>query len=186
MPSMMVHPAGFDMITMPCIALAEVEVVHHGRAAHASAMPFRGLNALDALVTAYQSLAQLRQHIQQTERIHGIIVEGGLAPNIVPERAAGRFYVRARDGVELAALKNAFKPASKLARSRPARASKRPGARSTASTSNQLALRQSLRSQRPRARPARSHGSSRTSAAGHGRARPTWATSAIVSPRSIP
>lgn len=103
--SMMVHPAGFDMITMPCIALAEVEVVYHGRAAHASAMPFRGLNALDALVTAYQSLAQLRQHIQQTERIHGIIVEGGLAPNIVPERAAGRFYVRARDGVELAALK---------------------------------------------------------------------------------
>ena len=103
--SMMVHPAGFDMVTMPCIALSEVEVVYHGRAAHASAMAFRGLNALDALVSAYQSIAQLRQHIQQTERIHGIIVEGGLAPNIVPERAAGRFYVRARDGVELAALK---------------------------------------------------------------------------------
>ena len=103
--SMMVHPAGFDMVTMPCIALSEVEVIYHGRAAHASAMAFRGLNALDALVTAYQSIAQLRQHIQQTERIHGIIVEGGLAPNIVPERAAGRFYIRARDGVELAALK---------------------------------------------------------------------------------
>lgn len=103
--SMMVHPAGFDMVTMPCIALAEVEVVYHGRAAHASAMAFRGLNALDALVTAYQTIAQLRQHIQQTERIHGIIVDGGMAPNIVPERAAGRFYVRARDGVELAALK---------------------------------------------------------------------------------
>jgi len=103
--SMMVHPAGFDMVTMPCIALAEVEVIYHGRAAHASAMPFRGLNALDALVTAYQAIAQLRQHIQQTERIHGIIVDGGLAPNIVPERAAGRFYVRARDGVELSHLK---------------------------------------------------------------------------------
>ena len=87
--SMMVHPAGFDMVTMPCIALAEVEVVYHGRAAHASAMAFRGLNALDALVTAYQTIAQLRQHIQQTERIHGIIVDGGMAPNIVPERAAG-------------------------------------------------------------------------------------------------
>ena len=103
--SMMVHPAGFDMVTMPVIALAEVEIIYHGRAAHASAMPSRGLNALDALVTAYQSIAQLRQHIQQTERIHGIIVEGGMAPNIVPERAAGRFYVRARNGVELAALK---------------------------------------------------------------------------------
>lgn len=103
--SMMVHPAGFDMTHMPAIALAEVEAVYHGRAAHASAMAFRGLNALDGLVTAYQSIAQLRQHIQQTERIHGIITEGGLAPNIVPERAAGRFYVRARDGIELAALK---------------------------------------------------------------------------------
>lgn len=103
--SMMVHPAGFDMVTMPCLAIAEVEAIYHGRAAHASAMPFRGLNALDAIVTAYQSVAQLRQHIQQTERIHGIITEGGMAPNIVPERAAGRFFVRARDGVELAALK---------------------------------------------------------------------------------
>jgi amidohydrolase len=103
--SMMVHPAGFDMVTMPVIALAEVEVIYHGRAAHASAMPARGLNALDALVSAYQSIAQLRQHIQQTERIHGIIVEGGMAPNIVPERASGRFYVRARNGVELAELK---------------------------------------------------------------------------------
>ncbi|NOT40855.1 MAG: amidohydrolase, partial [Alphaproteobacteria bacterium] len=103
--SMMVHPAGFDMVTMPVIALAEVEVIYHGRAAHASAMPARGLNALDALVTAYQTIAQLRQHIQQTERIHGIVVEGGMAPNIVPERASGRFYVRARNGVELAALK---------------------------------------------------------------------------------
>lgn len=103
--SMMVHPAGFDMTHMPTIALSEVEAVYHGRAAHASAVPFRGLNALDALITAYQAIAQLRQHIQMTERIHGIITDGGLAPNIVPERAAGRFFIRARDGVELAALK---------------------------------------------------------------------------------
>ena len=103
--AMMVHPAGFDMAWMPSIALAEVEAVYHGRAAHASAMAHRGLNALDAVVSAYQAIAQLRQHIQQTERIHGIITEGGLAPNIVPERAACRFYIRARNGVELADLK---------------------------------------------------------------------------------
>jgi amidohydrolase len=103
--AMMVHPAGFDMAWMPSIALAEVEAVYHGRAAHASAMAHRGLNALDAVVSAYQAIAQLRQHIQQTERIHGIITEGGLAPNIVPERAACRFFIRARNGVELAELK---------------------------------------------------------------------------------
>ena len=68
-------------------------------------MPYRGLNALDAVVTAYQSIAQLRQHIRNTDRIHGIITEGGLAANIVPERAACRFYVRAADAHELVALK---------------------------------------------------------------------------------
>ena len=85
--AMMIHPANLNMVTMPCIAISEVEVTYHGRAAHASAMPYRGLNALDAVVNAYQSIAQLRQHIRQTERIHGIITEGGLAANIVPGAA---------------------------------------------------------------------------------------------------
>ena len=103
--AMMIHPASVDLVAMPCIAVSEVEVTYFGKAAHASAMPYRGLNALDAVVSAYQSIAQLRQHIRQTERIHGIITEGGMAPNIVPERAACRFYVRARDMHDLAALK---------------------------------------------------------------------------------
>jgi amidohydrolase len=103
--ALMVHPAGVDLVTMPTLALAEVDIVYHGQAAHASAMPERGVNALDALVAAYQAIAMLRQHIRPTERIHGIVTEGGDAPNIVPERAAGRFYVRARDTQELAALK---------------------------------------------------------------------------------
>jgi len=103
--AMMIHPSNVDLVTMPCIAIAEVEATYHGRAAHASAMPYRGLNALDAVVTAYQSIAQLRQHIRQTERMHGIITEGGLAANIVPERAACRFYVRAADVHDLSALK---------------------------------------------------------------------------------
>jgi amidohydrolase len=103
--ALMVHPAGVDLETMPTLALAEVDAVYHGRSAHASAMPERGINALDALVTAYQAIAQLRQHIRPTERIHGIVTDGGAAPNVVPERAAGRFYVRARDVEELAGLK---------------------------------------------------------------------------------
>src|SRR5580700_9993112 len=103
--AMMIHPANVDLVTMPCIAISEVEVTYFGRAAHASAMPYRGLNALDAVVTAYQSIAQLRQHIKQTERIHGIITDGGLAANIVPERAGCRFYVRAVDVHDLAELK---------------------------------------------------------------------------------
>ena len=103
--ALMIHPAGVDLVTMPTLALAEVDVRYRGVASHASGMPERGVNALDALVTAYQSIAQLREHIRPTERVHGIFTEAGDAPNIVPERAAGRFYVRARDAAELVALK---------------------------------------------------------------------------------
>ena len=104
--AMMVHPAGIDLITMPCICVAEVIATYHGRSAHASAIPHAGLNALDALVTAYQSIAQLRQHIKSTERLHGIITKGGSAPNIVPDITEGVFYVRAANAIDLAELKS--------------------------------------------------------------------------------
>ena len=107
--AMMVHPAGINLVTMPSVAMNEVRVTFTGKAAHASAMPFAGINALDALVSAYQSIAQLRQHIRQNERIHGIFNEAGLAPNIVPDRAVGTFYVRAADGIALAELKTRVK-----------------------------------------------------------------------------
>ncbi len=103
--AMMFHPAGVNIATMPCICVAEVEAIYHGRSAHASAMPHRGVNALDGLLLAYQAISNLRQHIRDHERIHGIVTEGGLAPNIVPDRAVGVFYVRAADEKDLARLK---------------------------------------------------------------------------------
>jgi amidohydrolase len=115
--AMMVHPAGANLVTMPSLACSEVEVRYRGRASHASAMPEQGINALDALVIAYQAIGALRQHIGIFERIHGIITDGGQAPNIVPENAAGRFYVRAANAGELAALKarveNCFRAGAK-------------------------------------------------------------------------
>ena len=101
----MIHPAGVNLASMPCIAMAELDVVFHGQAAHASAMPERGINALDAIVLAYQGIAALRQHIAKSERIHGIITEGGDAPNVVPVRTAGRFYTRAANFEALEPLK---------------------------------------------------------------------------------
>ncbi len=103
--AMMIHPAGVNLTTMPCICVAEVEVIYHGRSAHASAMPHKGVNALDGLLLAYQAISNLRQHIRDHERIHGIVVEGGQAPNIVPDRAVGDFYVRAANETNLAKLK---------------------------------------------------------------------------------
>jgi amidohydrolase len=103
--ALMIHPAGFNIGAMPCICKTDVNVVYHGRAAHASAAPERGINALDALVLAYQSVAALRQHIRPDERIHGIITDGGKAANIVPETAAATFYVRSPRQKGLARLR---------------------------------------------------------------------------------
>ncbi|HVN86471.1 MAG TPA: M20 family metallopeptidase [Candidatus Binatia bacterium] len=103
--AMMVHPAGLDLAGMNVLAVSTIAVEYHGKAAHASAFPHRGINALDALITAYSGIAQLRQHIRETERIHGIITSGGQAPNIVPDFAAGLFYVRAASESRLEKLK---------------------------------------------------------------------------------
>jgi len=103
--ALMMHPAGVNLVNMPCIAMAELEITYHGRSAHASAMPERGVNALDAMMIGYNALAALRQHIGRDERVHGIITDGGQAPNVVPERTAGRFYVRAANFESLEPLK---------------------------------------------------------------------------------
>ena len=103
--SMMIHPLGRNMVTFPFVAYSQADVTYRGRAAHAAAAPHRGINALDGLLLAYQGISNLRQHIKSTERIHGIVTDGGLAANIVPDTAKGEFYVRAKDLDDLAALK---------------------------------------------------------------------------------
>lgn len=103
--AMMIHPASLELLSMNTLAVTSVEVEYRGRAAHAAAAPHRGVNALDGLVTAYQAIAQLRQHIRATERVHGIITNGGQAPNVVPERAAGVFLVRAATEQQRAQLR---------------------------------------------------------------------------------
>jgi amidohydrolase len=78
-------------------AISSLVVDFHGRNAHAAASPWAGLNALDALVAGYSAVAMLRQHIRPDQRIHGIITEGGKAPNVVPDHTQARFMIRARD-----------------------------------------------------------------------------------------
>jgi amidohydrolase len=92
--AVMVHPAGADAAECAYLGLRELNVTYRGLAAHAASQPYLGRNALDAVVTAYQSIAQLRQHLLPVERVHGVITDGGAKPNIVPERAAASFYFR--------------------------------------------------------------------------------------------
>ena len=103
--AMMIHPYGFNLATMPTLAITAVTATYHGKAAHAAVQPWDGVNALDALVMGYQAIAALRQHIRPTERLHGIISDGGKAANVVPERAGGVFYIRSDTAKSLEALR---------------------------------------------------------------------------------
>jgi amidohydrolase len=102
--AMMVHPASAELDRTPCLAVSHFDVHYHGKAAHASAWPEQGINAADAITVAQTAIGLLRQHIRQTDRIHGIVLKGGEAPNVVPAHAVGRWLVRSRTIAELAEL----------------------------------------------------------------------------------
>ncbi|MBM4259555.1 MAG: M20 family metallopeptidase [Deltaproteobacteria bacterium] len=103
--AMMVHPAPFDVVDPAIIACSMFEVRYTGKEAHASAFPDRGINAADALTVAQTAIGLLRQHIRQTDRIHGIITKGGDAPNVIPAHTAAKYIVRAKTLAELDSIK---------------------------------------------------------------------------------
>ena len=92
--AMMVH--GFDQWVghMDLLGIVRVGFEFTGKAAHASADPWEGVNALDGVIQTYNNVSMLRQQVRPDARIHGIITHGGAAPNIIPEFAAAIFYVR--------------------------------------------------------------------------------------------
>ena len=102
--AVMLHPFTYDVAVQPFLGRRQVRATYHGIAAHASAQPFMGRNALDAVVAGYQGIAMLRQHITPGDRVHGIVVDGGQRPNVVPERAASEYYVRSAEPATLADL----------------------------------------------------------------------------------
>jgi amidohydrolase len=103
--AMMVHPAGLDLTEPEVLAIASLRVEYEGRGAHAAASPEQGRNALDAAVLGYNAVAALRQHITASERVHGIFLEAGDKPNIVPDRAVAEWYVRSDTQASLGPLK---------------------------------------------------------------------------------
>ncbi|WP_413803593.1 amidohydrolase [Streptomyces iranensis] len=102
--AIMLHPANCDDIHFAALGLRSVEAAFHGIPAHASARPEAGRNALDAVVAAYQGVAALRQHMPRTDRVHGVITEGGEAANVVPARASLRLLIRSPQLDSLLAL----------------------------------------------------------------------------------
>ncbi len=92
------HGAPFCAPLLSCRAMRARTYAFRGAPAHAGIAPWEGRNALDACVAFYAATAPLRQHAMDGERVHGIITDGGDAWNVVPERAAARFGIRAATG----------------------------------------------------------------------------------------
>jgi amidohydrolase len=95
--ALLVHPSNRTEMVKLALGMRELTVEYFGKASHAAAAPDQGINALDAAVLAYTAIGVLRQQVRSDARIHGIITHGGQAPNIIPEYAAARFYIRALD-----------------------------------------------------------------------------------------
>ena len=93
--AMMIHPNGKTSLTAPSLAVDPLDFEFFGKSAHAAASPHEGINALDAVIQLFNGINALRQHVTDDVRIHGIITHGGDAPNIVPEYAKARFFIRA-------------------------------------------------------------------------------------------
>jgi amidohydrolase len=92
--ALMAHPAPVEIADPYMFGVYSVRVTYRGREVHASIAPEAGINALDGLVTAYNAIAQLRQHIRRDARIGGVIISGGEASNVIPDKAVGKFEVR--------------------------------------------------------------------------------------------
>ncbi len=103
--AMMVHPAPFDMLRAKIIAASMFEVHYMGKESHASAFPELGVNAADALTVAQTALGLLRQHIRPTDRVHGIITNGGSAPNVIPAHTSAKYIIRSETLDQLAELR---------------------------------------------------------------------------------
>lgn len=92
--AMMVHPSDRNRVKRGSLAVSELAIDFYGKAAHASADPEKGINALDGAIQTFNSINAFREHMKDGARIHGIITDGGEKPNIVPEHAGLLFYVR--------------------------------------------------------------------------------------------
>ncbi|GLY40628.1 amidohydrolase [Amycolatopsis sp. NBRC 101858] len=90
-----IHPGVHSWSWAPLTAQVELKVTFHGRAAHPTGDPEQGVDALSALLQAFGAVSVLRQRLPASSHVQGIITHGGEATNIVPDRAEGRFGLRA-------------------------------------------------------------------------------------------
>ena len=107
--AMMLHPSTISMADDISYATRKVEFTFRGTPAHAAVSPWAGVNALSGVIQMFNMVDAMRLHVKDYARIHGIITDGGIASNIIPEVAQAVFSIRALDNdylEELAGMVN--------------------------------------------------------------------------------
>ena len=103
--AMMVHPWPSEWLTARCLAVAHYDVHYRGREAHASAAPWEGVNAQDALTIAQVAIGLLRQQLPPGDQVHGVVTKSSSAANVIPAAVTARYMVRSPTAAGLAALR---------------------------------------------------------------------------------
>jgi amidohydrolase len=106
--ALLFHPCDRSHVESQPLASEDVDVVFHGLQAHAAADPWRGKNALDAMILLFSSVGLWRQQLRTDARVHGIIQEGGTAANIIPDRTRAWFMLRSADQAYYEEMKSRF------------------------------------------------------------------------------
>ncbi|MDP2858706.1 MAG: M20 family metallopeptidase [Bacillota bacterium] len=116
--AMMVHPCtNGNQVAPTYMSRESIEIVFSGKTAQPAGSAHEGINALEAAVMAYIGINSLRQYLKPNLWIHGVITEGGKAPNIIPDRAVMRFYVRGLDENDVAETAERVRNAARSAAS---------------------------------------------------------------------
>lgn len=103
--AVMLHPGMGDHARSSSLAHRALGIVFRGRASHAAGAPWLGVNALDAMILGFSSLGLLRQQLNPSHRVHGVITHGGDSPNVIPERTEAQLLVRAETSEEVEVLR---------------------------------------------------------------------------------
>jgi amidohydrolase len=107
--ALLFHPCDRNHVESHPLASEDVEVVFHGLQAHASADPWKGRNALDAMIQLFGAVGLWRQQLHPDARVHGIIQEGGTAANIIPDRTRAWFMLRSPDQADYERMRTRFR-----------------------------------------------------------------------------
>lgn len=106
--SMMIHPAPYNVANPTLTTIQQYKVEFFGKDAHAAGAPEEGINALDAQIQLFVNVSTFRQQLPRTNRMHGVIVDGGFKPNIIPSYTSSEWYLRALNEEDLDVLQKKF------------------------------------------------------------------------------